>query len=40
MTKENMKKTFLHSYKNKSVFRQILRKKICNLLNSKGKKSV
>ena len=39
MTKENIKKILSHSSK-KSVFCQILRKKICILPNSKGKKSV
>ena len=40
MTKENIKKTLSHSKKKKSVFYQILRKKISILPNSKGKKSV
>ena len=39
MTEENVKKTISHSWK-KSVFGQILWKKICILPNSKGKKSV
>ena len=40
MTKEKIKKTFSHSYKKKSVFSQILRKNICIVPNSRGKKSV
>ena len=39
MIKEDIKKTLLHFWK-KSVFYQILRKKISILPNSKGKKSV
>ena len=39
MTKDDIKKTLSHSRK-KSVFYQILRKKISILQNSKGKKSV
>ena len=39
MTKENIKKTLSQSWK-KSVFYQILRKKISILPNSKGEKSV
>ena len=39
MTKEDIKKTLLQSTK-KSVFYQILRKKISILPNSKGKKFV
>ena len=38
MTKQNIKKTL--SFLKKSVFCQILRKKICILPKSKGKKSV
>ena len=40
MTKENIKKTFQESFLKKSVFCQILRKKICILPNYKGEKSV
>ena len=40
MTKENTKKNPFAFLKKKSVFSQILRKKICIIPNSKGKKSV
>ena len=39
MTEDNIKKTLSH-FQKKSVFCQILWKKICILPNSKGKKSV
>ena len=39
MTKENIKKTLSHS-REKSVFCKTVRKKICILANSRGKKSV
>ena len=39
MAQENIKKTLSHSLKNLFFFFQILRKKICVLPNSKGKKN-
>ena len=40
MTKENIKKTFSHSWKKNLYFAKFLRGKICILPNSKGEKSV